>query len=258
VGNGLLVFLEFSASDPAQSLSGALADSLPARPLGIDLIDASYGRETDLEARAAAVAADIAAAGAREGARSVALAASCAASPMLAPLARRAAAAGLRVLLAAAVDPGRVTEGHVRHSLAQVAAGLGLEPAPGAVAGLGLRGPAGPALAGIEAVLRGWVEEFLALAGLDDTERELVRGDLLDRYLRWHAFLLAALRAPARDPGCEVDVFLTDPSADLAAIFGPAAAVRRHRYPAGDGPALGRADLAGDLAAMLASAVAGA
>jgi len=249
-GNGLLVFLEFSASDPAQSLSGALASSLPEHPLEIDLIDVSYGRETDIGRRASVVAGDVAAAGADR----VVLAASCAASPMLAPVARQVAERGVPVTLAAAVDPGRVTEGHIRHSMGQISASLGL-PAPGdAVAALDLGGPASTALARIEEVLHGWVEDFLRLSGMDAADWPLVRTDLLDRYLRWNSFLLAALWAPPQDPGCQVDVFLTDSGADPA-IFGPRAVVRRYRYPHRDCPALGREDVVDDLRARLASAV---
>ena len=250
ISNALLVFLEFSASDPAQSLSSALAGALPAQPLEIDVIDVSYGRQTDLDRRAGAIASDVAA----TGADSVVLAASCAASPMLAPVARQVKKRGLRVVLAAAVDPSKVTRGHIRRSMEQISASLGLPPAQDVVAAVDLRGSASLALARIEGVLRDWVEEFLRLSGMDAADWELVRDDLLDRYLRWHSFLLGALWATPGDPGCQLEAFLTDPSADLA-IFGPDAAVRRHRYPRQDRPALVRGDVIDDLRTVLASAV---
>lgn len=248
----LLVLLEFSASDPAQSISGALADSLTVRPLELDLIGVAYGRETDIERRAAAVVGDIVAAYPRK----VALAASCAASPMLAPVARQAAERGMQVTLVAAVDPSSVTEGHLRHSLGQVVASLGLTPADDAVSSLDLAGPPAETLTRIGKILRGWLEEFLGESGMDHADQELVRNDLLDRYLRWHSFLLAMLGAPAQDPGCRVDVFLTDPSTDLEAIFGQQTPLRRHRYPRDNGPALGRDDTREDLRTLLTSAVA--
>jgi hypothetical protein len=251
-GNALLIFLEFSASDPAQSISGALAESLPARPVEIDLIDVGYGRQTDAGRRALAIADDVCAAGAER----VVLAASCAAAPMLAPVARGLAGRGIEVARAVAVDPGRVTEGHMRHSLRQISASLELPAVLDAIAGLDLRGPAGVVLARIERVLHDWVEEFLRLSGMDAGDWELVRSDLLDRYLRWHSFLLAMMDAPAQDPGCPLDVFLTDSSIDLVGIFGPEVAVRRHRFPPKDGPALRRLDVIDDLRATLTNAAA--
>ena len=87
---GLLVLLEFSASDPSQRLSHALRGAQGVRTLELDLIGAEYGRHTDLDRRAGALADDVL----RAGGAPVVVAASCAAAPILAPLARQLAERG--------------------------------------------------------------------------------------------------------------------------------------------------------------------
>ncbi|SCL27463.1 hypothetical protein GA0074692_2354 [Micromonospora pallida] len=251
-GNGLAVLLEFSASDPSQSISSALGGSLPVPTVELDLIGVDYGREADLDRRAALVAAEVAATGAGR----VALAASCAASPMLAPVARQLTRCGVSVTLAAAVDPRPVTDGHIRETLAQVADRFGVADGRTSAAGLDLAGPVEVVLGRIEAMLGDWVEGFLRSSDLDPETHELVRLDLVDRYLRWNSFLLAALDAPAQHLPCRVDVFLTDPSSDVVALFGPDTTVRRHRYPRRDSPALDRDDLLDDLRTALTAGVA--
>jgi hypothetical protein len=250
-GAGLAVLLEFSASDPAQSIASALGGSLPVQTVALDLIGVDYGREADLERRAALLAAEIAATGVAR----VALAASCAASPMLAPAARQLTRCGVRVTLTAAVDPRPVTDGHIRETLAQIADRFGIGDGRKSADGLDLGGPVEVVLGRIETMLGEWVEEFLRSAELDPDNHELVRLDLVDRYLRWHSFLLAALDAPAQHLPCRVDVFLTDPSSDVVALFRPETTVRRHRYPRRDSPALGRDDLLDDLRAALTAGV---
>lgn len=247
---GLAVLLEFSASGPAQSLSNVLTGTLPVRTLELDLIDVGYGRATDLACRTAAVADDIVAAGAPR----VAVVASCAAGPALAPVAARLRQRGIRVDLAAAVDPGSVTDGHIRYTLGQIAAGLDIPDGDDTVRGVDLTGAPEPVLARIGDVLRDWVARFLATSEMDEIERELMWHDLLDRYLRWSSFLLAALDAPACDPACRLDVFLTGPAGDLGAMFGPATIMHRHRYPAGD-QGLDRADLVADLRSVVGGAL---
>ncbi|MFF1297231.1 MULTISPECIES: hypothetical protein [unclassified Streptomyces] len=245
-----VVLLEFSASDPSQSLTGALTGVVSSPLLALDLIDVGYGREADLGRRASALADDVAASGAAR----VKLVASCAASPILAPVARHVGGRGIHVELMAAVDPGPVTEGHIRHTLGRIRASLGCPAEDGEIPDLDLTDPADVVLGRIEEILRVWVERFLRASGTDLVDHDLIRTDLLDRYLRWNAFLLAAFWAPAQAPGGRVDVFLTEPSSQLASVFGPAAPVRRHRYPHRDTPALERDDVLDDLRTLLADA----
>lgn len=252
-GEERIVLLEFSASDPSQSLSGALAGVVSSPLLALDLIDVGYGREADLGRRASALADDVAASGATR----VKLVASCAASPMLAPVAHQVGGRGIQVELMAAVDPGPVTDGHIRHTLGRIRASLGCPAEDGEISGLDLTGPTDVVLGRIEEILRAWVERFLRVSETDPVDHDLIRRDLLDRYLRWNAFLLAAFRAPAQNPGGRVDVFLTEPAFPLASMFGSAAPVRRHRYPHRDSPALERDDVLDDLRTLLADTRAG-
>ena len=246
------MLLEFSASDPAQSLSAVLGGALPVPTIDIDLIDVGYGRQTDLRCRATSIVEDIV----TTGATRVAVLASCATGPMLAPAVVRLRQRGIRVDLAAAVDPAPVTDGHLRYTLGRIADGLDVPDGADTVDRLDLTGPAERALDRVGGVLQDWVERFLTTSGMDEIERGIMRNDLLDRYVRWSSFLLAALNAPACDPACRLEVFRTGPADDLAAMFGPATSMRWHRYPDG-AQGLGHVDLVADLLGAIGDALAG-
>jgi hypothetical protein len=247
--SGRATLLEFSNSHPSESISHALCGRLGGQTIELDIIGEQYGRETDLAHRAKALAAAVVGVGAER----VLIAASCAAASVLVPVSTELAKRGVDVGLIAAVDPSPVTEDHIHSALETMAMSLG-RPLTGSTGPPhpDLEAPARDILAEIEDVLHEWVEEYLRTSSLPASDHDLVRIELLDRYLRWYSFLVAAFRAPRHETAHPVDVLLTQSAgADAAGVFAPGTPIRYHRYHGGSAPALTRNDLVGDLCTLL-------